>query len=244
MITRESIQGVLGTTAFDRGHDKIGRVGNVYVDDNTGQPEWLTVNTGMFGRRETFVPVEPAEVRGDEVVVPFEKERITNAPNVDADAAGHLSEQDEASLYEYYGMTHPTIPAGTAQPSGDNAMTRSEQQLRVGTSTRETGRVHLRKYVVTEDESQTVPVHKETVRLEREPITDANRGAAMSGPDISEADYEVVRHEEEPVVATETVPKERVRLTKDESTEQQTVGGKVRKERVAVEGLEENRKRR
>jgi uncharacterized protein (TIGR02271 family) len=243
MINRESIQSVLGTTAFDQGHDKIGRVGNVYVDDSTGQPEWLTVNTGMFGRRETFVPVEPAEVRGSEVVVPFERERITNAPNVDADAAGHLSEQDEATLYEYYGMTHPTIPAGTVKRTGDKAMTRSEQQLRVGTSTRETGRVHLRKYVVTEDERQTVPVHKETVRLEREPITDANRGAAMSGPDISDADYEVVRHEEEPVVATETVPKERVRLTKDEATEQQTVGGKVRKERIAVDGLEENQGR-
>jgi uncharacterized protein (TIGR02271 family) len=242
MIARESIQSMLGNTAYDRSHDKIGRVGNVYVDDRTGQPEWITVHTGRFGQRETFVPLEPAELRRGEVVLPFEKERVINAPNVDAEAAGHLSEQDEARLYEYYSMTSPSIPEGRAKPTTDNAMTRSEEQLRVGTANREVGRVHLRKYVVTEDEQQTVPVHKETVRLEREPVTEANR-AAMPGPDISEADYEVVRHEEQPVVARETVPKERVRLTTDETTDQQTVGGKVRKERIAVEGLEEEQGR-
>jgi uncharacterized protein (TIGR02271 family) len=238
MITRESIESVLGNTAYDRGHDKIGQVGNIYVDDRTGQPEWMTVNTGRFGRRETFIPLESAELRGDEVVVPFEKERVASAPNVDADGAGHLSEQEEATLYEYYGMAQPAT-AERAKPS-DNAMTRSEEELRVGTVDRETGRVHLRKYVVTEDERQTVPVHKERVRLEREPITEANRGPAMSGPDISEADYEVVRHEDQPVVSTQTVPKERVRLTKDETTEQQTVGGQVRKERVVAEGLDKS----
>jgi uncharacterized protein (TIGR02271 family) len=236
MLTRESIQNVLGSTAYDSAHEKIGRIGHVYVDRQTGQPEWMTVKTGMFGKRESFVPLEPAEVRDGEVVVPFEKKRVTNAPNVEANAAGNLSEQDEAQLYSYYGMQHPTIPAATVR---EGAMTRSEEQLRVGTEKRETGRVHLRKYVVTEDQQQTVPVHKEKVRLEREPITDQNRGQA----DISEADYEVVQREEQPVVAKETVPMEQVRLAKDETTEQQTVGGKVRKERVDVEGLDQGQRR-
>jgi uncharacterized protein (TIGR02271 family) len=243
MITRDSIQRVLGVTAVDRAGDKIGRVGNIYVDDSTGEPEWMTVHTGRFGRRETLVPLQPVELRDGEVVVPFEKERVVNAPNVDVRAAAHLSEQDEARLYEYYSMSQPGAPAGSAIPPTDNAMTRSEEELRVGKKRREAGRVHLRKYVVTEEEQRTVPVRKETVRLEREPITDANRAAAMSGPDIAEADHEVIRHEEEPVVSTKTVPKERVRLTTDETTEQQTVGGKVRKERIAVEGLDEDQGR-
>jgi uncharacterized protein (TIGR02271 family) len=239
MITKKSIQNVLGSTAYDSAHDTIGRIGHVYVDRQTGQPEWMTVQTGMVGGgRESFVPLEPAEVRNNEVVVPFDKKRIGNAPNIQADAAGNLSEQDEVQLYSYYGMQHPTIPAQTVK---DGAMTRSEERLRVGTQTHETGRVHLRKYVVTEDQQQTVPVHKEKVRLEREPITDQNRGQAM--PDISEADYEVVQREEQPVVAKETVPKERVRLAKDETTEQQTVGGQVRKERVDVQGLDEGQRR-
>lgn len=245
MITKDAIPRVLGNTAFDNGHNKIGRIGNVYVDDRSGQPEWITVHTGMFGTRETFIPLESAELRGNEVLVPYQKEQVNNAPNVAADIAGHLSEQDEATMYDYYGMTHPTIPAGkAAAPKRKSAMTRSEEVMHVGTERQEAGRVHLRKHVVTEDQQQTVPVRKERVRVEREPITDANREEAMSGPDITDADYEVVRHEEHPVVSKETVPMERVRLAKDEGTEQQTVGGQVRKERIEAEGLMEDERRR
>ena len=115
-------------------------------------------------------------------------------------------------------------------------MTVSEERLNVGTEQREAGRARLRKYVVTENVTQTVPVQREEVRVEREPITDANRDAAMSGPDISEDEHEVVVHEERPVVQKETVPVERVRLDTETVTEQETVGEEVRKERVDVEG--------
>ncbi len=240
MINKESIPNVLGKTAYDDSHNAIGQVSHVYVDDRTEQPEWMTVHTGMQGSKVTFVPMEPAEMRGGEIVVPFQKEQVRNAPNVEADVPVHLSEQDEANMYDYYGMRHPTVP-GTAAPqqSTDEAMTRSEERLRVGVEGQDTGRVHLRKYVVTEDQQQTVPVRKEKLRIEREPINDQNRERAMSGPDISEADFELVQHEEHPVVSKETVPVERVRLTKDESTENQTVRGKVRRERIDTQGLQE-----
>jgi uncharacterized protein (TIGR02271 family) len=237
MITQEAIPSVLGRTAYDSSHTKIGKVGQVYVDDKTGQPEWMTVRTGLFGRMESFVPLQPAEVRGDEVVVPFEKQQVSNAPRVAVDASGHVPDQDEARMYDYYGMRRPAAP-----PAAGQAMTRSEEQLRVGKETREAGRARLRKYVVTEDEQQTVPVRKETVRVEHEPITEQNRAQAMAGPGISEAEQEVVRQEERPVVSKETVPQERVRLAKDETTEQQTVGGKVRKERIDAEGYQQERR--
>ena len=99
-------------------------------------------------------------------------------------------------------------------------MTRSEERLQVGTQTREAGRARLRKYVVTENVTQTVPVSHEEVRIEREPITDANVGDATSGPAISEEEHEVVLHEERPVVAKEAVPVERVRLDKETVTDQ------------------------
>ncbi len=86
----------------------------------------------------------------------------------------------------------------------------------------------------------TVPVRHEEARVEREPITDANRDAAMSGPDITEAEHEVVLHEERPVVETETQPMERVRLTAEERTEQETVHGRVRKERIDTEGVDDS----
>jgi uncharacterized protein (TIGR02271 family) len=118
---------------------------------------------------------------------------------------------------------------------GDDAMTRSEEQMHVGVERRESGRARLRKYVVTEEVQQTVPVSHEEVRVEREPITDANRGDALAGPEISEAEHEVTLHEERPVVETETVPVERVRMTTEEHTEDEVVRGQVRKERIEAE---------
>jgi uncharacterized protein (TIGR02271 family) len=115
-------------------------------------------------------------------------------------------------------------------------MTRSEERLNVGTEREATGRVRLRKYVTTENVTQTVPVQREEVRIEREPITDANRGAALSGPGISEEEHEVVLHEERPVVEKETVPVERVRLDTETVTDEVTVNEEVRKERIETDG--------
>ena len=129
-------------------------------------------------------------------------------------------------------------------------MTRSEEELRVGTAQRERGRVRLRKYVTTEQVQQTVPVRRERVRVEREPITDANIDAATSGPDISEAEHEVMLREEEPVVEKRVVPKERVRLDKDTVTGEERVAEEVRKEQIEVQdedttgGRHERRRRR
>ena len=114
-------------------------------------------------------------------------------------------------------------------------MTRSKEQLRVGTETREAGRARLRKHVVTEQQNVTVPVSREEVTVEREPITDANRGAARSGPAISEEEHEVTLRAERPVVEKEAVPVERVRLGKQTHTEHETVGGEVRKEQIEVD---------
>jgi uncharacterized protein (TIGR02271 family) len=121
-------------------------------------------------------------------------------------------------------------------PETDDAMTRSEEELSVGTRDVETGRARLRKYVVTENVTKTVPVQREEVRVEREPITDANRDAALSGGDITEEEHEVTLRSEEPVVEKRTVPKERVRLDRDTVTEQQTVSEDVRKERIETDG--------
>ena len=95
--------------------------------------------------------------------------------------------------------------------------------------------MRLRKYVVTEEVQQTVPVRREEVRVEREPITDDNVDQAVDGPEISDEEHEVVLHEEEVVTEKRAVPKERVRLSKDEVTDEQVVSDQVRKERIEVE---------
>jgi uncharacterized protein (TIGR02271 family) len=138
----------------------------------------------------------------------------------------------------------------TSGPTTDEAMTRSEEELRVGTTQRERGRVRLRKYVTTEQVQQTVPLRREKARVEREPITDANLGAATSGPEISEEEHEVILREEEPVVEKRVVPRERVRLDKDTVTGEERVAEEVRKEQIEVQdeegttGRQERRRRR
>ena len=235
MISQDQLPDVIGATAYDPSGNKIGKIGQVYYDDETGQPKWVTVNTGLFGTNESFVPLQGAQLGGDRVTLAYDKEQIKDAPSIAED--GHLSPEEEAELYRYYGMDYGGTATGQDRParSTDDAMTRSEEQLRAGTETREAGRVRLRKHVTTEQQQVTVPVSREEVRVEREPITEANREAAYSGPDISEDEHEVVLREERPVVEKEAVPVERVRLGTETVTEQETVGGEVRKEQIEID---------
>ncbi|MET7443154.1 hypothetical protein [Streptomyces sp. NPDC005568] len=73
-------------------------------DDVTGRPEWVSVKTGLFGTSESFVPIQDAAVVEDHLEVPYSKDKVKDAPNVDVDAGGHLSVQEEHQLYEYYGL--------------------------------------------------------------------------------------------------------------------------------------------
>jgi len=146
----------------------------------------------------------------------------------------------------YTGGTDYELGAGQGDGHlrGEDAMTRSEERLNVGTERERTGKARLRKYVTTEQQQVSVPVTREEVRLEREPVTDANRDAAYRGPDLTESEHEVTLHEERPVVQTETVPVERVRLGKETVTDEQTVSGEVRKEQIEAELPGDERRRR
>ncbi|MGW4519938.1 DUF2382 domain-containing protein [Amycolatopsis sp. NPDC004378] len=265
-------QELIDSAVVDPAGNKLGKVGNVYLADATHQPEWITVKTGLFGTKESFVPLSGAHTDKDGVHVRVDKDAVSDAPRIDAD--GHLSPEESARLYQHYGLPMPrTSPDGrmgdrtqgrdpamggtgkgqagrqagmadTGQAMADRgqagakgkserddqAMTRSEERLNVGTEQVETGHVRLRKYVVTEEQQVTVPVSHEEVRIEREPIKDGGRGKA----EIGEAEQDVVLHAEKPVVSKETVPVERARLRTETVTDEETVSGKVRKEQFEV----------
>jgi uncharacterized protein (TIGR02271 family) len=264
----------VGSTAIDAEGEKVGKVGQIYLDDATGQPTWVTVSTGLFGTRESFAPLHNARPSDGELRLAVTKQQVKDAPSVSADE--HLSESEIDALYQHYsGYLDPAAAqvntadsgytgsvagtgagdagmsgyagtpgsAGGAEyagtegrdvsgPTTDDAMTRSEERLHVGTETVHAGRARLRKYVVTEPVTTTVPVSHEEVRVEREPITDTNIDAAMSGPDITEEEHEVTLRAERPVVEKEAVPVERVRLNTETVTEQHQVNEEVRKEQV------------
>ena len=285
MISNQQVEGLMAGSGNVLGPngDKIGSVGTFYLDDQTNEPAWVTVNTGLFGTNESFVPLSEATVEGVDVLVPYSKDEVKNSPQVESD--GSISPEEEVTLYRYYGFTYDdgsadtsTMDAGsgtmtdsgtrtdrttgvdrdfgddseitrsgvgtssgnasgtvghdTSGPTTDDAMTRSEEQLDVGTQTRQTGKARLRKYVVTENVTTQVPVSHEEVRVEREPITDANVDSAMSGPELSEEEHEVTLHAEEPVVEKKTVPVERVRLDTETVTDTESVTEEVSKEQI------------
>ena len=254
MITTDEVRQLLQGSGNVVGTDgsKIGSIGQVYLDDQTSQPEWVTTKTGLFGTDQSFVPLAGASVSGNDVVVPYDKDKVKGAPRV-SDSDGHLSEEQESELFRYYGVSDAghsdtvhtdegradapgTVGHDTSGPTTDTAMTRSEERLNVGTERREAGRARLRKFVETEQVTETVPVRKERAVVEREPITDANIGAAKAGPEISEEEHEVVLTDEHAVVGKTTVPVERVRLDKTTEVEQEQVSADVRKEEIVVEG--------
>ena len=282
MISTQDIDRVIGNDVVDSDGDTIGTATEVFLDDQSGTPEWVTVKTGLFGTKSTFVPLREAQLTDGGVRVPVSKAAVKDAPKVDADQ--HLSPQEEQELYRHYGVgeqmattggrtdglddrgtrtdggtarlgddlddrgqhatrstedgpgttgtTTGTVGRDTSGPTTDDAMTRSEERLQVGTESAEVGRARLRKYVVTENVTRTVPVSHEEVRVEREPITEANRGAALDGPALSEEEHEITLHAERPVVDKETVPVERVRLGTETVTDQQTVNEQVAHEEI------------
>lgn len=253
MTTSQQWENMIGLTATDADGDKVGKVGQVYLDEGTGQPEWVTVSTGMFGTRQSFAPLYGSSVRDDRLVLAVSKELIKDAPAIEDD--GRLEEAEVTALYQHYAANLDPAGRGRAEDAGDDryagrhagtepgrggpqgretdgAMTRSEERLNVGTESVPVGRARLRKYVVTENVTRTVPVSHEEVRLEREPVTDANRDAALSGTDITEAEHEVQLNAERPVVTKETVPVERVRLATESVAGEEQISEEVRKERI------------
>jgi len=238
-----------GLQVLDSQGAKVGKVSTVFLDVENGKPEWAAVKTGMFGSHETLVPLVDASSTGDGLTVPYPKDMIKSAPHYDPDA--ELSNQQEADLFSHYGVpysgqtvtadTGAGVPASAPVQGGgrdsspastDDAMTRSEERLSVGTQQVEAGRARLRKHIVTETVTQTVPVSHERATVVREPITEANMPNAMDGPALSEEEHEVVLHAEQPVVTKETVPVERVRLATETVTEFQQVSEQVRKEQI------------
>jgi uncharacterized protein (TIGR02271 family) len=265
---------------------RLGAVTAVYYDNHTDQPEWVAVRTGLFGLDVSLVPLAAAQLRGEELHVPFDKERLKTAPHHDPGL--ELTPQDEMDLFSHYGVPYGAQrtsaaagtgtaagraePAATATatvggrspiaadetgartsqdlsgPTTGDAMTRSEEQLRVRTESQAVGRVRLRKHIVTEYQQVTVPVRREEIRLEQEPIGGPGTGVG-AGVDSAASDaivdaapgqigagdeHEIVLHAERPVVRTETVPVERVRMGKQTVTEQQQVNGQVRKEQIEL----------
>ena len=266
MISTNELPALAGKHLASTDGQKIGKIVDVYESTDGSDGTFVTVHTGLFGGHASFVPLREAALNGDEVVVPYDKDLVKDAPRVAADE--ELTSEEEQRLYQHYQLAGGGAAAssGAAVPRGtdrkdldgdgvyddvqdtavgrdtsglttDDAMTRSEERLHVGTEKVQTGVARLKKRIVTENVTTTVPVSREEVYIDREPITDANRGKALDGPELSDEEHEVVLTEDRPVVTKETVPVERVKLGTNTVTEQAEVSETVRKESIEVDGV-------
>ena len=229
-----------GLPVADRGGTAFGTVADVYLGRGTREPEFVLV--GLPGGAHTIVPLTNAQLRGGTLYVDADGAQVAGAPPASDDP--ELTPQREADLYAYYGHQPDPLPADasatTEMPSTEapREMTVSEEQLRVDTEARPTERVRLRKRVVTEDVTVTIPLRREELVIEREPI---EPGAAEAPADaqIVEAEFDFVLLAEQPVIEKRVVPVEQIRVRKEVVVEEETITDQVRKERVDTEQLPE-----
>jgi stress response protein YsnF len=258
MVNEQEMSAAIGGTAYGSDGGKLGTVEAFFADDRTGAPTWVAMSTGLFGTRHSVVPVANATFTDGALHIPVTADAVKSAPPM---AGEHLDPADEEALRRHYGLTgippvepepterlgtgprhaSPAETAATGERSSDGAMTRAEEQLRVGTERVATTRARLVKYVVTEDVQITVPIRREEIRVEQVPLdaVDDEPAETLVPEEAAGGSAglpgEIVLHTERPVVTVEVVPVERVRLRVDVVEGQETVSGQVQREQIVVD---------
>jgi uncharacterized protein (TIGR02271 family) len=239
-----------GGPVYDVDGEKIGKVEEIYYDQQTRIPEWIGIGTGFFGSKRVLVPVKGAAVQDDGLMVAYPKDQVKDSPDIDEE---EISQQSEAELASYYGLGYSKERSRTGLTEGtpggakgrrsetgdeDQALTRSEEELEVGKRPVEAGQARLRKWVETEPVVLDVELQREVARVTREPINEP-----VGEHEFEEDEVEVPLHAEKPVVQKQAVAKERVGLEKDVQTETEKVTDELKKERVDVEGDVDKKRR-
>ena len=219
MINQAEVDRLYDCEVIDEHGERIGSVKQVWLDDRDGRPMWASVHTGLFGLKESFVPIQDATLGDGVVTVPVDKQQVKDAPRIDV-SDEHMSDTQQDELYEYYGLipshrsgdhdrlpnrgraeTKPMPMPGAGRTSG---LTRGE--MRGGGMPGETR---------PEGRGQTAPGGQR------------GRHEARSGDSVT-------RYEEEIDVGTRDVEAGRVRLVKHTVTEQKDVTVPVTHEEVRV----------
>lgn len=217
-MDRNALDQLQNSTVFATDGDKIGSVGQVYLDDVTNEPTFVTVKTGLFGARETFVPLQQAQTTADGITVPFEKSFVKDAPNVDAD--GSLTPEEEQRIYEYYSMEY-----SAADYDGD--VRRDDVRTDAGAAG-VAGTAGAAGVADRRDEAVVDGDRHDVTDRDRRDVADHDRR------DVTDADSVVVK-DEHLNVGTERRASGRVRLRKQAYTTTETVEVPVTREEVVVE---------
>ncbi|TRV78020.1 DUF2382 domain-containing protein [Streptomyces sp. 130] len=228
-----------GLTVYDTEGEKIGNVGRVYVDDNTGRPDWITVKTGLFGMKESFVPLAGARRVGSDLHISHGKDQVKDAPRVDADA--HLSVSEEEELYRHYGLTRNTrgnlgggAGAGSPTTTGTGTMGSGGAGAAAGAGA---GAGAGAMGAAGTDRTQGAGTGRnrdtDSGTAAGRPLAGAGAGAQRSGADLGGKE-EMIRSEEQLHIGTEEYESGRARLHKYVVTENVTRSVPLSHEEVRV----------
>src|SRR3712207_95888 len=244
-----------GYTVYDPDGDKIGKVDDLFVDEND-QPEYLGVKMGLLCTRSTLIPWQMVEVREEEstLIVSADDGHVKDGPTFDDDQ--DITPEFESEVYSYYGLQQTGAAedrgsygdycgeeettgaaAGTTEvgdPEDELRVQRSEEELVAGTREREAGAMRVRKRIRTDRERIEVPTKHEEVSVERVPV----EGEATEAQ-IGEDEVEIPVTEEEVITSKNAVAKEEVRVRKDVVEDTEVVEENVRREEVDVEDATE-----
>lgn len=251
MTNNQNIESLRNSTVYGNNGDKIGKVGEIYLDDQTNEPTFATVNTGLFGSKETFVPLNQASAAENGITVPYDKDFVKDAPNIDDD--GSLTPEEEERIYEYYRLDgsasdqqntsenrtdrtgaedHERSQDGNAS-AGTAAAGTAAAGTAAGTAAAGNGR-HSNGQAEDARAGQA-----EDVAPRGEPDRPASGADAQNGAAgrHGAAENDVVAHEERLAATDQTERREtdQVRLRKHVKTDTETVEVPVQREEVRVE---------
>ena len=230
-LTAEQARDLRGAPVFGPSGEAIGEVESIYVDRETGRPNWFLLGSGRV------VPVSGSSVRDEGIYVPYTADDVAATPEVGTDEISPITEEILLSRYglgyedtrtEAFAREESSRPPRAQADEAE--LVRSEEELQVAKQPVEAGRVRVRKWVETEPVSVDVELQREIARIVREPLNQA-----VTDVEIGEAQIEVALHAEQPIVQKQAVAKERIWIQKDVEVTRQTVTDELRKERVEVE---------
>jgi len=202
MIDAYKINSLFDADVVDADGSRIGAVKHVYVDPDGGQPLFVGVTTGWFGRSESFVPLRDADFDGEVLHVEFDKDTVKHAPRIDAD--GSLTDDDIDRIQDYYdGGGADDAADDDSDDDSDEDDTRRRADDRV-TSRADplTGdpvvvhdqrpprkRIRIHRYVIADERTDTTPLPHDDAHLNRDATPDRAQAAVDEPGNDRDADH-------------------------------------------------------
>lgn len=145
-LTTQDFANTHGAPVYSKDGDRIGTVDRLYLDIDTGRPEWIGIGAGFLRMKGALVPVEGSTFEGDGVRVPYDGDHVKASPDIDEE---RISQRTEAELASHYGLSYGEDRSRTGLPESGNGRTgTSGGEMKV--AERDTGRLRLHRWVEAE----------------------------------------------------------------------------------------------